>query len=211
MDILNKIKKPIFINSYSYIPKGENTTIDDFIINKEQQILKSIKSCVPLFCLNNISISYEDIIIKYDFILITTKFIKILDSKSLLQDMKITANGDFLKLPNNVVEISPIEKNNYKSVVLRKILINNNLLNSNIINSNIISSKEKNLELTNSPISIARNIIDIESIPEVIRDDLENYKNSKGVSLKNMRKIGSLFIEINKSSNIDEIASTKTI
>lgn len=68
----------------------------------EQNVSFELKnSFIPMLILHDIRIEFNDYVAQMDFILITHKFIYVLETKKLNGDIEITADGDFIRYFKN--------------------------------------------------------------------------------------------------------------
>ena len=68
----------------------------------EQNVYYELKnSFIPMLCLHDIRLEYKDHVAQFDFILITNKFIYLLESKKLSGDIEVTSDGDFIRIMKN--------------------------------------------------------------------------------------------------------------
>jgi hypothetical protein len=68
-------------------------------LSGEQNVHYELKnSFIPMLCLHDVRIEYLDYTAQLDFVLITRKFICVLETKTLSGDIEITNGGDFIRL-----------------------------------------------------------------------------------------------------------------
>jgi len=54
-----------------------------------------------MLCLHDIRLEYQDYVAQLDFVIITNKFIYVLETKKLNGDIEITPDGDFIRTIRN--------------------------------------------------------------------------------------------------------------
>lgn len=120
-----------------------------------------------MICLHDIRIEYNDYVAQFDFIIITNKFIMVLEAKKLNGDIKITSSGDFIRsLKNNSGKVfkkegmySPISQNDRHINILKKILVKEDLIRTLPIKSAVILANPKTImNKIKDPKSIQNNI-----------------------------------------------------
>lgn len=93
-------------------------------------------SFLPILCLHDIRLEYEGYIAQYDFIVISDRFICVLETKKLNGNMIVNPDGSFVKViqDQNGKEVkregmySPITQNLRHLNMLRKVLLENKLM-----------------------------------------------------------------------------------
>lgn len=149
MQISNKIndgrKKDMILRDIAFLKKG---------IEGEDKVCFELKnSFLPILCLHDIRLEYKDYIAQYDFIVISSKFICVLETKSLNGNIEIDPNGNFIRiiLDKSGREIrregiySPIVQNERHLNILKEILKENNLLNEMLYLSYIVMANPKSI------------------------------------------------------------------
>lgn len=68
----------------------------------EQNVYYELKnSFIPMLCLHDIRLEIDGYIAQFDFIIVTSKFIYVLETKKLNGDIEITPDGDFIRIIRN--------------------------------------------------------------------------------------------------------------
>ena len=68
----------------------------------EQNVYYELKnSFIPMLCFHDIRLEYNDYVAQFDFIVITTKFIYVLETKKLSGDIEVNSDGDFIRIFKN--------------------------------------------------------------------------------------------------------------
>ena len=173
----------------------------------ESDVARTLKtSYLPIVCLHNIRLELsKDEIAQIDFILITHKFLMVLEVKDLNTSLiKINENGEFIRVQksNDTSENgmpSPIEQNDTHIRVLKQFLKQNNILKSVPIYSEIIMTNCNSLiDRSNAPIDIKNKIHKVEALPKIISEQLKLQQSSPTISKAKMIKFAELLVEANK-------------
>lgn len=97
----------------------------------ESSVLYELKnSGIPMYCLKNVRLDYSDLSAQIDFLIVTNKYMCVIESKSLSGDIKIHNDGRFERFIKNkngkVIKrnsiYSPIEQNDRHGRLVEKLL-----------------------------------------------------------------------------------------
>lgn len=105
-------------------------------LHGENNVYFEIKnSFIPLICLYDIRLEYKDYVAQYDFIIITNKFICVLETKKLFGNIIINSDGDFIRLLKGKRGraykegmYSSVSQNERHLRILKEILIKNKIV-----------------------------------------------------------------------------------
>ncbi|MCI1580695.1 MAG: HRDC domain-containing protein [Clostridium beijerinckii] len=111
------------------------------LVNKEIRAMKrglqgektvdfELKNCIlPFLYLHDIRIEYDELTSQIDYLLITKKYICVIETKQLLGDVNINSDGEFIRVyknkngyENKEGMLSPIEQNKKHVNLIRKVL-----------------------------------------------------------------------------------------
>jgi len=153
-----KIKSPIFVKDFDQNnqqledliqlservktgPKKDNIIRDIIFLKQgiegEKNVYFELKnSFLPLLCLHDIRIQFEDYVAQFDFIIISPRFLCVLETKKLSGNITINSDGDFIRIIKNKngKEVrregiySPISQNDRHIRILRDILVKEKLV-----------------------------------------------------------------------------------
>ena len=121
----NRAKKELILRDLSYLKKG---------IEGENNVYYELKnSFLPIICLHDIRLEHEGYAAQYDFIVISDRFICVLETKQLNGNIIINSDGSFLRVFHDAKgkEVkregmySPITQNQRQLDVLKKLLKEN--------------------------------------------------------------------------------------
>lgn len=223
-----KITSPIFIKEF----EKENSQLKDLIklsnkvsgekknlidrdilllkqgLDGEQNVYFELKnSFVPMLCLHDIRLEFNDYVAQFDFILITNKFIMVLETKKLNGDIEITSDGDFIRIiRSNIGKFikkegmySPISQNERHINILREILTKEGVIKTFPIKSAVVIANPKTiLNKTHCPKSIQNQLYKYDQIAALLKKELSDPKNDRNLLEKYSYEIGDYLITNNK-------------
>lgn len=222
------ITKPIFIKDFDV----DNKQLSDLIeisknvspekrkfIEKDIKLLKQglegeknvyyelKNSFLPMLCLYDIRLEYDDYVAQYDFIIITRKFIYVLETKKLNGDIEITKDGDFIRIIKSdngkIIKregmYSPISQNERHVKILKEILTKEKLIKNFPIKSAVVIANPKTIvDKSKCPKSIQNNIYKYDQIVNLIKKELEDKSNECDLLEKFLYNIADYLIKNNK-------------
>lgn len=207
LDLKDKVKS----NKIKYIERDIEFLKD--IIEGEKNVYSKLKnSSAPMICLHDIKIKYGDYIAQLDFILITTKFIMILETKKLNGDISINEEGDFVRYikskDGKIIDIedvdSPIAQNDRNVRVVREVLIEEKLIKTlPILSAVIIANEKTTVNRSKAKKKIKYEIFAYDELTELINRKLSCYSKDKKMFDDQMKKIAEYFISNNKEIQYD--------
>lgn len=207
LDLKDKVKS----NKVKYIERDIEFLKD--VVEGERNVYSKLKnSSVPMICLHDIKIKYGDYIAQLDFILITTKFIMILETKKLNGDISINEEGDFVRYIKNrdgkIIDReeidSPIAQNDRNIRVVRDILIEERLIKTlPILSAVIIASEKTTVNRSKATKKIKYEIFSYDELTELIKRKLSCYNKDKKMFDDQMKKIAEYFIANNNEIKYD--------
>ncbi|WP_071394237.1 HRDC domain-containing protein [Bacillus tuaregi] len=169
-------------------------------------------SFIPMLCLHDIRLEYKDYVAQFDFILITNKFIYVLESKKLSGDIEINADGDFIRIIKNsngkVVKkegmYSPISQNERHVNILREILINEGVIKTLPIKSAVVIANPTTIvNKQKAPIHVQGNIYKYDQVNTLLKNELSDPKNEKDMFEKYMYQIADFLVDHHKTITYD--------
>lgn len=184
-------------------------------ISGESNVYYELKnSFMPMLCLYDVRLEHEDYVAQLDFVIITNKFLAILETKKLSGDITINQDGDFIrtirtKYGKQYKEgiYSPISQNKrhlniIKDLLAKKLDINN----MPIISLVVIANPKSIVNKDKCPKDIKYSIYKYDQVIT----QLEKYKNDKkneyNLDEKNMYRIANLLVESNAPIAFNNIA-----
>lgn len=161
----------------------------------ENNIYYELKnSFLPMVCLHDLRIEYNDFVAQIDFVVITTKHIYVIECKNLIGDITITKNGDFIRNKKNSYGKVISKEGMYSPIVQneRHINILKELLKDKLEYKNKLKRIES-LVVTANP----KTIIDKKYAPKEISDKIIRHDQLVNLisSVENNKKIDWVFIE----------------
>ena len=148
MNLANKItsnKKKLIDKDIALLKYG---------IAGEQNVYYELKnSFIPMLCFHDIRLEYNDYVAQFDFIVITTKFIYVLETKKLSGDIEVNSDGDFIRIfKNNNGKVikkegmySPVSQNERHVNILREILLKEGMIKTLPIKSAVVIANPKTI------------------------------------------------------------------
>lgn len=230
------INEPIFMKEF----KKENQQLIDLIelsekvvsdkkenINKdiaflkqgldgEQNVAYELKnSFIPMLILHDIRLEFNDYVAQMDFILITHKFIYVLETKKLNGDIEITRDGDFIRsFKTNAGKVfkkegiySPISQNTRHITILKEILTKTGLIKSYPIKSAVIIANPKAiLNKAKCPKTIQNQLYKYDQLTVLVKKELDKFKEEMTYREKQMYEIAEFLLMNNKPISFDYMA-----
>ncbi|QOR67979.1 HRDC domain-containing protein [Cytobacillus suaedae] len=152
-------------------------------ITGEKNVLFELQnSMLPFLVLHNINIEFEDYKAQLDFVIITHKFILVMEVKKLFGNIHITENGDFQRVitkNNKVVNkegmYSPINQVERHVAILDRLLKSNGSINKCPIKYAVTFANQKTIiDIDkNAPSNIKSNVIRHDQIKTFLKNELE--------------------------------------
>lgn len=204
---VTSIKKDFMERDIMFLKKG---------IEGEQNVYFELKnSFIPMLCLHDIRLEYKDYAAQLDFVIITKKFIYVLETKKLNGDIEITPDGDFIRIiKNNSGKFikkegmySPISQNQRHVNILKEILVNNGLIKNMPIKSAVIIANPKTIvNKYKAPKAVQYNLYKFDQIVNLLKREISDPKNDLDVLEKYLYAIANFLIENNKPTVFDYIS-----
>lgn len=165
-------------------------------------------SFLPVLCLHDIRLQYEDYVAQLDFVVISSRYICVLETKKLSGNIRIDSNGDFIRVfkdNNEQGMYSPISQNrrhiNILKYVLSKELNTNNLKFKSLV---VLANEKTILDDSEAPTEIKNCIVKYDNVISKLEDI--HKKENVVLTLDEMNKIGQVLIKYNKSKTYNNIA-----
>lgn len=181
-------------------------------INGENNVYYELKnSFLPILCLHDVRIEYEDYVAQLDFVVISNKFTCILETKKLSGDISIDQDGNFVRTMKNKYGkkykegiYSPVTQNARHVDILKHVLSKELKINNMPILSLVVMANPKTIiKKYKCPLEIEKTIIKYDQI----KVTLEKYQNDKAntydLAEKDMYNIANLLIEKDNPINMD--------
>jgi hypothetical protein len=172
-------------------------------------------SFIPMICLHDIRLEYGDYVAQFDFIIITKKFIYVLETKKLSGDIEITSDGDFIRIiKNNSGKFvkkegmySPITQNERHVKILHEVLTKEELIKTLPVKSAVIMANTKTIvNKIKASKQLQKNIYKYDQVVNLLKKELNDEKNDKNLLEKYMYEIANFLIKNNKPIKIDYIS-----
>jgi superfamily II DNA helicase RecQ len=167
-----------------------------------------------MLCLHDIRLEYNDYVAQFDFIIITNKFIYLLETKKLNGDIEITKDGDFIRNIKNysgkVIKregmYSPISQNERHVNILKEVLVKEKLIKTIPVKSAVVLANPKSIvNKTKCPKSISNNICKYDQLTRLLKDAINDKSNEKDMLEKYIYEISDYLLENNKPITFDYI------
>lgn len=184
-------------------------------LNGEQNVYFELKhSFLPILCLHDVRIVYENYVAQLDFVVISNKFVCILETKTLSGHVSIDQDGNFVRTMRNKYGkefregiYSPITQNERHVDIIRYLLSKEMKIKGTPIVSLVVMANPKTIiNKYRCPAEIEKSIIKYDQI----KSTLERYQNDKSntynLAEKNMYDIANLFVKLDSPLDIDLVA-----
>lgn len=237
----SQIKNPIFIKDFSYDNPNllniknliENSTNENYkkTLELEYNLLKQgldgentisyelKNSFLPMLILHDIRLDDGEYSAQMDYILITTYFIMILETKKLVGDININNSGDFTRLfKSNSGKVykkegiySPVVQNDRHVRILTKILKDNKLIkNLPILSCIVIANPKSIVNKFYAPKDIKNKIIKYDQLTTHLKGLYESYRKSNNICMIDKRLYSiAEFLKENNTPKINDYSYLK--
>ncbi len=185
-------------------------------LDGEQNVAYELKnSFIPMLILHDIRLEFNDYVAQMDFILITHKFIYVLETKKLNGDIEITRDGDFIRsFKTNAGKVfkkegiySPISQNTRHVTILKEMLTKTGLIKSYPIKSAVIIANPKTiLNKAKCPKTIQTQLYKYDQLTVLVKKELDKFKEEMTYREKQMYEIAEFLLMNNKPISFDNIA-----
>jgi len=168
-------------------------------------------SFIPMLCLHDIRLQSEDYIAQLDFVLITNKFICVLETKKLNGDIEINSDGDFIRTIKSYAGktikkegiYSPITQNQRHVKILEDILVRDKIMRAIPIKSAVIIANPKTIiKKIKCPKAIQNLIYRYDQLTNLLNKELNN-KNDLVIRERQMYEIADYLVANNKPIKFD--------
>jgi len=223
-----KIDEPIFIKDYEDSSKTINELEEIYQSIKDDDIRKKIEmdilfikagdqgernvyyelknSFLPMLVLHNVVIQYDDYKAQMDYILITKKFICILETKKLNGHITINSDGDFIrsftdskgKVYKKEGMYSPISQNQRHVRILKNLLLREKVIRKTpIISLVVIANPKSIINMKYAKKQVKRQIVKYDQLTSKLKGMINHY-NDIDLATRTMYNMASENTFINK-------------
>ena len=185
-------------------------------IEGEKNVAFELKNAfLPILCPHDIRLEFEGYVAQFDFIVISSKFICILETKKLNGDIEITRDGDFIRTIKGYNGrfikkegmYSPISQNERHTNILKEVLTKEKLIATLPVISLVVMANPKTiLNKDKCSKAIQASIFKYDQIITFLKRRQEDKAISKGNLELNMYKISDYLLENNKPLKMDYLA-----
>ncbi|CCV66474.1 predicted DNA helicase (ATP-dependent, RecQ type) [Paracholeplasma brassicae] len=182
-------------------------------LHGESNVYYELKNArLPFICLHDIRLNYNDLVAQFDFIIIASNFILVIETKNLYGEIVIDNEGNFSRKSNygqsKYTEgiYSPIVQNRKHLELLNEFLRNNKLIRRCPLYSLVVVANEKTLvDKDKAPKDIKDNIIKHDRLIEYLN---KLDKNNTTIRMKHsyMKEIADVIVENHEPLNCDFVA-----
>lgn len=210
---LKEFKECTDVLAYLYNLREDNRDKNTDLINRDIKNIRyglegekatafEIKnSFLPLLALHDIRLEYKSsLVAQFDFIILTTKGIIVIEVKNLYGDIELTDEGEFIRVCKDKREgmYSPVTQNQRHLNILRNLLIEEELLNNIPINSLIVVTNPKTvLYKDNAPLDISEQVIRLDQMIEWLGAYI-NSTNKINIPVSKLYEISNFLLRNNK-------------
>lgn len=163
-------KRDLVIRDLAFLKKG--------IEGENNAYFELNNSFLPILCLHDIRLEYKGYVAQYDFIVISDKFICVLETKSLNGNIIVDSQGNFIRvfLDKNGKEIrregmySPVVQNERHLSILKEVLREKELLGEMLYLSYVVIANPKTIiHKKNCPPNIDKAVIKHDQIISTLK------------------------------------------
>lgn len=168
-------------------------------------------SFLPILCLHDVRVAYEDYVAQLDFVVISNKFTCILETKKLSGNISIDHDGNFIRTMKNRYGkeykegiYSPVTQNKRHVDILKHVLSKELKINNMPVLSLVVMANPKTIiKKYRCPAEIEKTLIKYDQI----KVTLEKYQNDKvnqyDLPEKDMFDIANLLVGLNTPIDMD--------
>ncbi|PZM64339.1 NERD domain-containing protein [Paenibacillus dendritiformis] len=168
-------------------------------------------SFLPILCLHDVRVEYEDYVAQLDFVVISNKFTCILETKKLSGNITIDQDGNFVRTFKNRFGkeykegiYSPITQNARHIDIIKYVLAKELKINNMPILSLVVMANPKTIiNKYRCPEEIEKSIIKYDQIKVTLGRYLNDKANTYDLAEKDMYNIANLLVKLNTPLNID--------
>lgn len=211
--VTNPEKKDIIERDIMFLRQG---------ISGENNVYFELKnSFLPMLCLHDVRIEYDGYVAQLDFVVITNKFMCIIETKKLNGNITINRDGDFIRTIKNKYGkeekegiYSPISQNKRHVNIVKKVLSEKLKINNMPVYSLVVIANPKSIiNKDKCPNDIKYCIYKYDQVAKQLEKYKNNKKNEYDLDEKRMLKIANLLKEMDtpiRFKNRDKYGLTDT-
>lgn len=202
IELKNKLKKDIHLIKQGL--EGENNVYFE---------LKN--SLLPMICLHDIRIKVGQNYAQIDFLVITNKFICIMETKNLVGDITVTRDGDFIRdikyKDGSIREgmYNPVTQGRRHARLLQRALIDAGIaeIGTFPIKSIAVMANHKNIiDKTEAPDSIKGDIYRCDQVVNFLEDEMSSAKYEVILTDSRIMHIGEIISKMNTPLEFDYLS-----
>jgi len=188
--------------------------------NGEKNVAFELKnSFIPMYVIQDLKIEFDGLAAQIDFLLVTNKYICILETKKLNGNITINSDGDFIrqfvskegKVYKTEGMYSPISQNNRHKRILENLLKSKKISGNMPIHSLVVIANPKSIiKYDYTPKAIRNSVIKIDQLTRVL-NDLSKSVNISTQSKSYIDKVATKILALNlekESSFINQFKTT---
>ncbi|MDU0205831.1 NERD domain-containing protein [Paenibacillus sp. MAH-36] len=181
-------------------------------IDGENNVFFELKnSFLPVLCLHDVRLEYEDYVAQLDFVVISNKFTCILETKKLSGNISIDSDGNFVRTLKNKFGkdykegiYSPVTQNKRHVDILKHVLSKELKINNMPILSLVVMANPKTIiKKYKCPAEIEKTLIKYDQIKVTLEKHQNDKANQYDLAEKDMYEIASLLIKLNTPIDMD--------
>jgi hypothetical protein len=181
-------------------------------IDGENNVYFELKnSFLPILCLHDIRLEYDDYVAQLDFVVISNKFTCILETKKLSGNISIDSDGNFVRTMKNKYGkdykegiYSPVTQNTRHVDILKHVISKELKINNMPILSLVVMANPKTIiKKVKCPAEIERTLIKYDQIKATLEKYQNDNANQYDLTEKDMQSIAELLIKLNTPIDMD--------
>lgn len=218
---LKKIEKSLEENKNSDLALVNKLKKEMYLINQglygESSVYFELKnSLLPMLCFHDIKIKTAQTCAQIDFLVITNKFMCIMETKNLVGDITVNEDGDFIreiKYKDGITRegmYSPITQGRRHARILKKALIDAGILEANAfpIKSIAVMANHKNIiDKKNAPIEVSKNIYRCDQIVNFLEKEMNSSDYGMMLTDSKIQSIANKILTLSESEENDKETS----
>jgi len=173
-------------------------------IEGEKKVHFELKnSFLPMLCLHDIRLEYGDYVAQFDFILICSRFICVLETKKLYGNITINQDGDFIRVIEERKRrtrkegmYSPVSQNERHVDILKEVLLKENIIKNMPYRSLVVMANPKTIiDKSQCPEHVAKQIYKYDQVIPFLKKLYNELEEEKCLLEKYMHEVADFLIK----------------
>ncbi|MDD4244484.1 MAG: HRDC domain-containing protein [Bacilli bacterium] len=205
IDLVGDDQKPIIEEQIKYMSIG---------LEGEKNVHFELKhSYLPILCLHDIRLEYNDLTSQFDYIIICPNLIMVLETKKLVGDIQIDSEGNFTRIFKDFKGTvykkegmySPISQNQKHVDLLQRMLIDNKLIKRLPIYSLVVVANPKTIiDKRYAPTDVKNSVVKYDQLKNELTKRIKDIKDFR-MNESTMYAIADFIMKNDKPIEMDYV------